>query len=499
MLIKKRTRAMTALSLIIMLVGALPVTAMAEYAPYNTLTHEHLVMQDQLADAIEESTYYTAGFMGFSRQPFNTNWRGPGFGRFIRRFRVVQRPDFTLPPTWPTPDVTLPPAEPTPVVTLPVEPTPVVTPPAEPTPVVTPPTEPTPVVTPPTEPTPGVTPPTEPTPGVTLPPAAPIPPHTQNANAIALMERINRFSANSIIIHNASSHTNASLSSALAANPDMHHMVEGRYVILHFPQDIWTQINNPLDKMDSVDFLYSAQLELLGRNTPFMPDKLVFLTNYRTTFFMYMGFDHCGFSLDAARHSMLEWNEIGFPGWGIGHEIGHYMEILGAGMRHDAHSGESWVNIFNVYSFYRLGRYDWAREFLAGVVRDYSGANGRYQRFQGRNFETLNDNERRSSVLEANTWLFAQLPMLLIENYGWDGIQRFFVALAENHNNGATASRNIQDRIDYKVVTLSNAYGMDLSALFDHWTLSPSSTARRSISHLPPERIITRSLGIVVP
>jgi len=175
------------------------------------------------------------------------------------------------------------------------------------------------------------------------------------------------------------------------------------------------------------------------------------------------------------------------------------MEILGAGMLHDAHSGESWVNIFNVYSFYRLGYYDWAREFLSGVVSDYSGANGRYRRFQGRNFETLNNNERTRSVLEANTWLFAQLPMLLIENYGWDGMQRFFVALAENYNSGARASQNIQVRIDYKVVTLSNAYGMDLSALFDHWTLSPSNTARRSISHLPPERIISSSLGISIP
>jgi len=314
-----------------------------------------------------------------------------------------------------------------------------------------------------------------------------------------IMERINGFNPQSVVVHHAAEHTDASLSRAIKSRRNIHHMVEGQYVVLHLPHHIWVQIDNPKEKIDAIDFMYKAQLELLGRSEPFMPHKLLYLTNYHEPAFMYMASDHCGFSLDGAEYALQMWRQNGFPSWGIGHEIGHYMEIFGTGMLHEAHSGESWSNILNIYSFYKLGHYEWARAYVSQYASQYYGADGRYSRFEGRDFDTLRHNERSASILEANTHIFVKLPVLLIDYYGWDGMRRFFTNMSDDFANGSVASPHMQNRIDYKVTALSLAYGMDLSALFDHWTLPPSNAARARIAHLPPERIIAASYGIRIP
>jgi hypothetical protein len=312
------------------------------------------------------------------------------------------------------------------------------------------------------------------------------------------MERINELNPDEIVIHYAANHTNETLKNLILDNPNVNHMVEGQYIVLHFPHDLWVQIKNPVDKIDAIDFIYITQLSLLGKTEPIMSRKLIFLTNYRAPWFMYFGYDHCGFSLQGAAYTVRWWNEEGFPSWGIGHEIGHYVEILGTGMLHEANSIESWCNILNVYSFYRLGYFEWARGFVSRFASDFSGSEGIYNHLSGVNFDALPDHKRTRSILAANQWVFVELPILLIDNYGWEGIKQFFTNIANDFAHGMVASTEIQDRIDYQVIMLSIVFKMDLSALFDHWMLSPSDNARAEISHLPPERIIAESYGIII-
>ena len=86
--------------------------------------------------------------------------------------------------------------------------------------------------------------------------------------------------------------------------------------------------------------------------------------------------------------------------------------------------------------------------------------------------------------------MFVKLPMLLADNYGWDGLRVFFTKAADDRAGGMSASPDIQARIDYMVVNLSKAYNMDLSMLFDYWRVSPSESARLQIADLPVEMII---------
>ena len=116
-----------------------------------------------------------------------------------------------------------------------------------------------------------------------------------------IMRDVNKFDYDKIAVHNADGQTDASLKDKIAANPNKENMIEGEYVVLHFPNNIWEQCQDPKAMIDAFDGVYKAEIELLGRSESIHDGRMVFLTNYDTALYMYSAGDYCAFSKDAAQ------------------------------------------------------------------------------------------------------------------------------------------------------------------------------------------------------
>jgi len=314
-----------------------------------------------------------------------------------------------------------------------------------------------------------------------------------------IMRDVNKFNYDEIVIRNANGQTDASLKDKIAVNPNKENMIEGEYVVLHLPNNVWAQCQEPKKMIDAFDSVYEAEIELLGRSESIHDGKMVFLTDYNpTAAWMYAAWDYCAFSKGAAEDFLSsgnEWVRYEHPGWGVGHEIGHTMVSRGMGNLFTAYAGESWCNVFNIYALEKAGLKEFSRDFAAGTARTYYGDNNKYAQYAGRDYDTLSNAERVTDILAVNTFIFLKFPVLLIDTYGWDGMRTFFTKAA-NDNAGGVRTDAIQDKIDYMAVQLSLAYQMDLSYLLDYWRVSPSNTAKARIAHLPKERLIAANYGM---
>ena len=67
-----------------------------------------------------------------------------------------------------------------------------------------------------------------------------------------------------VIIHIARNETDASLKARIVANPNRENLVEGEYIILHFPNHVWAKYQDPKKLIDTYDSIYKAQLDLTG-------------------------------------------------------------------------------------------------------------------------------------------------------------------------------------------------------------------------------------------
>ena len=302
-----------------------------------------------------------------------------------------------------------------------------------------------------------------------------------------------------IITHNAKNETNASLRKLISDNPDKINMVEGEYVVLHLPNNIWAKYSDPKTLIDTYDSIYRAQFELTGNKAKPYAGKLYFLTDCNpNAAYMYISVTCCVASLPAVENNANFWaagdriNAL----WGAGHEIGHAMVNIGMGRIFEGYDGESWNNVLNVYALSQVGLSSEARKKVADYPGDYGYSNDTYTKYSGRDYDELNDDERTADILAVNTHMFVKLPILLTDNYGWEGMRRFFTKAAEDKVAGMSAGTDIQARIDYMVVNLSNAYNMDLSMLFDYWKVSPSESARRQTADLPIEKTIAASYSL---
>ena len=127
-----------------------------------------------------------------------------------------------------------------------------------------------------------------------------------------------------IITHNARNETNASLKNLLTANSDKHNMIEGEYVVLHLPNNIWAKYSDPKTLIDTYDSIYRAQLDITGGNTKVYDGKLFFLTDHNPNApYMYASSQLCASNLSAVENNANYWvagNRINAL-WGAGHEI----------------------------------------------------------------------------------------------------------------------------------------------------------------------------------
>jgi len=311
-----------------------------------------------------------------------------------------------------------------------------------------------------------------------------------------IMRWVNGFNYDQIAIHKAEGQTNETLKAMIAANPDTENMIEGQYIVLHFPNHNWAQYQDPKDLIDMYDRVYQLHLELMGRTESVHDGRMVYLTDYNVTLYALTNGHWCVFSTGAANDLPVDWAYRKVPIPVIGHEIGHTMVAEGTGnLFTTLYDGESWNEVFNIYALEQIAGYEYSRGLATGLARTFNAGNGKYAHFNGREYDELSDEERITDILVYNTQVFLKFPLLLIENYGWDGIRRFMTKANGDHNNGVKTNNN-QEKIDYLAVNLSIAYGMDLSDLLDYWRLNPSDAAKAQTAHLPKEQLIAANYGI---
>jgi len=299
-----------------------------------------------------------------------------------------------------------------------------------------------------------------------------------------IMFNANKFNYDEVAIHNAEGQTNATLKAMLNENPDKENMIEGKYVVTHFSNQNWAKVDDPKDLVDLFDRVYELQLELMGRTEPIHDGRMVFLTEYASTLYAYTNGAWCVFSAGAADDFIKDWVKDKYVGWVIGHEIGHTMTGPGGGWLYEVYAIESWCNIFNVYALEKMGLKDYSREAAAGQSM-----------YEGMQYDERSDEQRTTDILVNNTQIFVKFPLLLIDNYGWDGISTFMKKAISDHNSGIRTD-SPQEKIDYMAVNLSIAYGMDLSDLLDYWRLNPTNEAKAQIANLPKEQTIAAGYGI---
>jgi hypothetical protein len=214
---------------------------------------------------------------------------------------------------------------------------------------------------------------------------------------------------------------------------------------------------------------------------------------------MYMSTDHCGMSVQGAAHFLKQikgadgW-ETCFPGWGFGHEVGHGMvnKACGGLFQPDG-TGESWCNVINMYAHKELGYDALGRNQGASYSDNFYGGDRKYAHLNGTDYDLLPDGDRIFDILLATTAVFVKLPMLIVDYYGWDGMEAMFKNAAADTLNGVKLSTS-EERLDYLAVNLSKAYGVDFTPILEHWRFPLTEKTKERVKNLPgikKEEILT--------
>ena len=300
----------------------------------------------------------------------------------------------------------------------------------------------------------------------------------------------------------ADGRTDAEISALLGVDENTVYAVEGQYVISHFTNDLWKLVKRPKLMIDAMDMFYEKEYEFVGKIAhPYNNDanngKLWYITNVRTEAFMYMSGDHCGMSVRGAEHFIKflagangEW-ETAFPGWGFGHEVGHAMvnKVCGGLFQPDG-TGESWNNVINMYAHQELGHNAVARNQGASYSSNFYGDDRKYAHLNGTDYDLLPDEDRIFDILLSTTAVFVKLPMLIVDYYGWEGMSKMFRTAAQDTLDGKTLKTN-DEHIEYMIVTLSQAYNVDFSPIFEHWRFDVTEQVKSRLKDLPKETILT--------
>ncbi|MDR1542131.1 MAG: M60 family metallopeptidase [Clostridiales bacterium] len=305
---------------------------------------------------------------------------------------------------------------------------------------------------------------------------------------------IGSLDANSVRVVYAGGKTDSELRAELASSSGSLTVLEGEGSFVYFSNELWTTLNNPKALVDNIDRIVRDDMEFIG-STGYIyanrySNKLPFLYNSNTDIHMYTAEDHCGMSLGGARGMISAANAAGmgsYPDWVIGHEIGRAVveKVLSSAISFNS-SGMAWINVLNNWSMFKADLIN-SRQFMAGFPRVY------YEEFSG--FAGLGDavpgdGQLTADAVNANTDVFVNLPSELVHRYGWDPMRQFFRTAAQHASSGAELPTD-NERLQYSIRTLSEAYGMDLSELFEYCGLEVDQSTRADLEFLPKEIMIT--------
>jgi hypothetical protein len=250
--------------------------------------------------------------------------------------------------------------------------------------------------------------------------------------------------------------------------------IEGEHVVLNLPARAFLQLRSPTKAVKGLDTVYETHAHLAS-NIPYDGKRISFVTVDRLCYHLCSG-NPVLIRRDRVPVVLKDFNELGHPGWGLIHELGH--DFVASAHRHAYQLGsgdnESWANVFTTHAYDTLklayDRHDthW-NEQRSGIA---------YYFAQEADFEQL----------KTHNWIMLSLLTVIKETYGWDPFYGFFRECAQRAKAGKTPSTE-QEKVDFLVRGLSVAAGADLSPYFVRWGFPVSKTVAHELRTLPPAEL----------
>lgn len=250
--------------------------------------------------------------------------------------------------------------------------------------------------------------------------------------------------------------------------------IEGRHAILNLPADAFLQLHSPTKAIKGLDTVYETHTRLAG-NVPYGGKKISFIVVDRLNAHLISG-NPVLIRRDRVPVVLKDFNELGHPGWGLTHELGH--DFVASAHKHIYQLGpgdnESWANVFTTHAYDTLKlEYDkddthW-NELRRGIAY-YFAKEADYEK------------------LKKDKWIMLSLLMVIKETYGWDPFYRFFKTCAHKAKTGKTPDTE-QEKVDFLVRELSVSARVDLSSYFVRWGFPVSKAMVHELRTLPPAEL----------
>jgi len=250
--------------------------------------------------------------------------------------------------------------------------------------------------------------------------------------------------------------------------------IEGEHVVLNLPADAFLQLRRPIKAVEDLDTVYKTHAHLAS-NVPYDGKKISFVVVDRLKYHLCSG-NPVLIRRDRVPVVLKDFNELGHPGWGLTHELGH--DFVASAHKHAYQLGdgdnESWANVFTTHAYDTLkleyDRYDTHWNEQRSGIAYYFAKEADYEH------------------LKNHKWIMHSLLMVIKETYGWDPFYRFFKACAHKAKAGKPPDTE-QEKVDFLVRELSVAASVDLSSYFVRWGFPVSKAVMHELRTLPPAEL----------
>jgi hypothetical protein len=250
--------------------------------------------------------------------------------------------------------------------------------------------------------------------------------------------------------------------------------IEGEHVVLNLPADAFLQLRRPIKAVEDLDTVYKTHAHLAS-NVPYDGKRISFVVVDRLEYHLCSG-NPVLIRRDRVPVVLKDFNELGHPGWGLTHELGH--DFVASAHKHAYQLGdgdnEGWANVFTTHAYDTLklkyDRYDTHWNEQRSGIAYYFAKEADYEQLK-------NDN-----------WIMLSLLMVIKETYGWGPFYRFFKVCAHKAK-AAKPPESEQEKVDFLVRELSMAASVDLSSYFVRWGFPVSKAVMHELRTLPPAEL----------
>jgi hypothetical protein len=266
--------------------------------------------------------------------------------------------------------------------------------------------------------------------------------------------------------------TDQSVHAFVRRHPSSHNFaIEGEHVVLNLPADALLQLRRPIKAIEDLDTAYKTHARLAS-NVPYNGKRISFVVVGRLEYHLCSG-NPVLIRKDRVPVVLKDFNELGHPGWGLTHELGH--DFVASAHKHAYQLGdgdnESWANVFTTHAYDTLkleyDRHDTHWNEQRSGIAYYFAKEADYEKIKN------------------DSWIMHSLLMLIKDTYGWDPFYRFFKVCAHKTKAGKPPGSE-QEKVDFLVRELSVAASVDLSSYFVRWGLPVSKAVIHELRTLPP-------------